>query len=75
MTDHLPDLVAAWEAWDARPSDPHVVAVFHETSKAWAKANGVVWLYARSEMARMRRKRPQPDRAAVLAAIVAGTDQ
>ena len=75
MTDHLPELVAAWEAWDQRPSDKHLVGSFHDTVNAFAAEHHVSPLFLRSEMARMRRRRPQPDRAAVLAAILAGTDQ
>lgn len=32
-------------------------------------------LFVRSEMLRLRQKRPVPDRAAVLVAIIEGTDQ
>lgn len=64
-------LIEAWEAWDETPGNVQAGDTYRQAVQAFADHHGLHALVVRSEMARLRRREPQPDRAAVLAAIAA----
>lgn len=68
------DLVEALERWELRPSNEDLVRRYLAAIDVWAEAHGLRPLFVRSEIARLRRQRPQPTPAAALAAIANGDD-
>lgn len=69
----MSDLVVAWQACEQAPSNRQRIIEFHAAVEAFAAERDMKPLVVQSEMARLRRRRPRPDHAAVLTAITEGT--